>query len=58
MNWINNFTIEKPRKRLKDLGTNEYSISYLENSGNPPKALMILLGNKFYHYKLIEQKEN
>ena len=62
MEWTNNFTVEKLRTRLKNLGTDEYNISYLSENlkvgEEPPRALMITMGNDFYYYKLINGEEN
>lgn len=58
--WVDNFTIEKTRKRFKDLGTRDYMIYYLKSQNlkvgeKPPKTLMITLKDKNYYYELKEK---
>ena len=57
--WTRNFVVEKPRKRLKSLGYEDYNVCYLHTPNlkvgeEPPKALMICIGSEFYYYKLIK----
>ena len=58
--WVDNFTVEKPRKRFKDLGIRDYMIYYLKSQNlkvgeEPPKTLMITLKDKNYYYELKEK---
>lgn len=58
--WVDNFTIEKPRQRFKDLGIRDYMVYYLKSQNlkveeEPPKTLMITLKDKNYYYELKEK---
>ena len=58
--WVDNFTVEKPRQRFKDLGIRDYMVYYLKSQNlkvgeEPPKTLMITLKDKNYYYELKEK---